>query len=154
MTKATHHLGVKVVCIFLTILTGMSSFFGIVGILFAGESGIFSDMPKSYYETPWCQNTTYSYRDTVAQFYLDGVPTEEIAELFSNDNTNFAFELYDSTGMLIAASNVPENTGTATSYTFYYSEQRMPDGTFQFYDPPAALEIIGYVADPLTAADN
>lgn len=154
MTKATHHLGVKVVCIFLTILTGMSSFFGIVGILFAGESGIFSDMPKSYYETPWCQNTTYSYCDTVAQFYLDGTPTKEIAELFSNDNTNFAFELYDSTGMLIAASNVPENTGTATSYTFYYSEQRMPDGTFQFYDPPAALEIIGYVADPLTAADN
>lgn len=43
MTKVTHNLGIKVTCIFLVMITGITAFFSIVGILFAGESGIFSD---------------------------------------------------------------------------------------------------------------
>ena len=54
MTKVTHNLGIKVICIFLVMITGITAFFSIVGILFAGESGIFSDQKKSYYDTPWC----------------------------------------------------------------------------------------------------
>ena len=114
MTKVTHNLGIKVTCIFLVMITGITAFFSIVGILFAGESGIFSDQKKSYYDTPWCENTTYSYSDNVVRWYIDGAEPEEIASIFSNGKTNFAFELYDYNGNLIITSEMPEKIGLTT----------------------------------------
>lgn len=124
MTKVTHNLGIKVTCIFLVMITGMTAFFSIVGILFAGESGIFSDQKKSYYDTPWCENTTYSYSDNVVRWYIDGAEPEEIASIFSNGKTNFAFELYDYNGNLVIKSELPEKIGLTTSYSFYYNDAR------------------------------
>ena len=82
MTKVTHNLGIKVTCIFLVMITGITAFFSIVGILFAGESGIFSDQKKSYYDTPWCENTTYSYSDNVVRWYIDGAEQKKLPASF------------------------------------------------------------------------
>ena len=154
MTKVTHNLGIKVTCIFLVMITGMTAFFSIVGILFAGESGIFSDQKKSYYDTPWCENTTYSYSDNVVRWYIDGAEPEEIASIFSNGKTNFAFELYDYNGNLVIKSELPEKIGLTTSYSFYYHEARDVNDQYIYFDNPVAYTVVGYVADPLSAPDN
>lgn len=154
MTKVTHNLGIKVTCIFLVMITGMTAFFSIVGILFAGESGIFSDQKKSYYDTPWCENTTYSYSDNVVRWYLDGAEPEEIAQIFSNGKTNFSYELYDYQGTLAAKSAKPEKIGLTTSYAFYYYEGRDAAGNYTHFDNPVAYTVVAYVADPLSAPDN
>lgn len=154
MTKVTHNLGIKVICIFLVMITGITAFFSIVGILFAGESGIFSDQKKSYYDTPWCENTTYSYSDNVVRWYVDGAGPEEIAQLFSNGKTNFAFELYDYNGSLVTKSEKPEKIGLTTSYSFYYNEALDANGEYAYFDNPVAYTVVGYVADPLSAPDN
>lgn len=154
MTKVTHNLGIKVTCIFLVMITGITAFFSIVGILFAGESGIFSDQKKSYYDTPWCENTTYSYSDNVVRWYIDGAEPEEIASIFSNGKTNFAFELYDYNGNLIITSEMPEKIGLTTSYSFYYNDARDINGEYTYFDNPVAYTVVGYVADPLSAPDN
>lgn len=154
MTKVTHNLGIKVTCIFLVMITGMTAFFSIVGILFAGESGIFSDQKKSYYDTPWCENTTYSYSDNVVRWYLDGAEPEEIANIFSNGKTNFSYELYDYNSNLIGTSEKPENIGLTTSYSFYYNEVRDINGEYTYFENPVAYTVVAYVADPLSAPDN
>lgn len=154
MTKVTHNLGVKVACIFLVIITGMIAFFSIVGILFAGESGIFSDQKKSYYDTPWCENTTYSYSDNVVRWYLDGASPDEIANIFSNGKTNFSYELYDYNRNLIAKSEKPETIGLTTSYSFYYHEVRDANGEYTYFENPVAYTVVAYVSDPLSAPDN
>lgn len=154
MTKVTHNLGVKVTCIFLVIITGMTAFFSIVGILFAGESGIFSDQKKSYYNTPWCENTTYSYSDNVVRWYLEGASPDEIANIFSNGKTNFSYELYDYNSNLVAKSEKPETIGLTTSYSFYYHEARDANGEYTYFENPVAYTVVGYVADPLSAPDN
>lgn len=154
MTKVTHNLGIKVTCIFLVMITGLTAFFSIVGILFAGESGIFSDQKKSYYDTPWCENTTYSYSDNVVRWYLDGASPEEITQLFSDGKTNFAFELYDYNGTLAVQSKKPEKIGLTTSYAFYYHEGRDAYDNYTHFDDPVAYTVVGYVADPLSAPDN
>ena len=154
MTKVTHNLGIKVTCIFLVMITGITAFFSIVGILFAGESGIFSDQKKSYYDTPWCENTTYSYSDNVVRWYIDGAEPEEIASIFSNGKTNFAFELYDYNGNLVIKSELPEKIGLTTSYSFYYNDARDISGEYTYFDNAVAYTVVGYVADPLSAPDN
>lgn len=154
MTKLTHNLGIKVICIFLALISGFGAFTSIVGILFAGESGIFSDTPKSYYETPWCENTTFAYADNVVRWYIDGASPEDLAKNFSGENTNFAFELYDPNGNLVAWSDLPEQIGMTASYSYYYNEVRNPDGTYTYYDAPVAYTVTSYVASPLSASDN
>lgn len=101
MTKFMYALWFKIACIFVVILTGLGSFLSLGGILIAGETGVFSNNPKSYYNTPLCESTTYDYAQQVIQWYQDGVDTEDIANTFSNGNTNFSFALYDMHNQLV-----------------------------------------------------
>ena len=154
MTKLTHRLGLKVLCIFLVLISGFGVFCSIVGILFAGESGIFSDVPDSYYETPWCENTTYSYADTVVRWYVDGTSPADIERYFSPDHTNFIFQLYAPNGGLVAKTEPAGEVGMTATYNLYYSEIRNADGTYTVFDTPQQFQVEASVASPLTAADN
>ena len=154
MTKLTHLLGLKVICIFLTLISAFGAFCSVVGILFAGESGIFSDVPDSYYETPWCENTTYSYADTVVRWYVDGTSPADIERYFSPDHTNFSFRLYAPNGGLVAKTEPAGDVGMTATYNLYYSEIRNADGTYTVFDTPQQFQVEASVASPLTAADN
>lgn len=154
MTKLTHLLGLKVICIFLALLSGFGAFCSIVGILFAGESGIFSDTPDSYYETPWCENTTYAYADTVVRWYVDGSSPSDLERYFSPDKTNFSFRLYSPSDGLVAKTEPEGEVGMTATYNLYYSEMRNEDGTYTVFDSPQLFQVEAAVASPLTAADN
>lgn len=154
MTKLTHSLGLKVICIFLALFSGFGAFCSVVGILFAGESGIFSDIPDSYYETPWCENTTYAYADTVVRWYIDGTSPSDLEQYFSPQETNFTFRLYSPIGGLVAQTEPIGDVGMTSTYNLYYSEIRNPDGTYTTFDSPQLFQVEASVASPLTAADN
>lgn len=154
MTKRMYALWFKIACIFVVILTGLGSFLSFAGILIAGESGIFSNSPNSYYDTPLCESTTYDYAQQVMRWYQDGIDTEDIANTFSNGKTNFSFALYDMQNQLIGQSTIPEQVGTKISYPFYVHELRNADGTYSYSENSLPFTIVCYVAEPLDAADN
>lgn len=154
MTKRMYALWFKIACIFVVILTGLGSFLSFAGILIAGESGIFSNSPNSYYDTPLCESTTYDYAQQVMRWYQDGIDTEDIANTFSNGKTNFSFALYDMQNQLIGQSTIPEQVGTKISYPFYVYELRNADGTYSYSENSLPFTIVCYVAEPLDAADN
>lgn len=154
MTKFMYALWFKIACIFVVILTGLGSFLSLGGILIAGETGVFSNNPKSYYNTPLCESTTYDYAQQVIQWYQDGVDTEDIANTFSNGNTNFSFALYDMHNQLVGQSTIPEQVGTKISYPFYFYELRNEDGSYSYFENAMQFTIVCYVAEPLQAADN
>lgn len=159
MTKRMYALWFKIACIFVVILTGIGSFLSFAGILIAGESGVFSNNPNSYYDTPLCESTTYDYAQQVIRWYQDGIDTEDIANTFSNGNTNFSFALYDMYHQLIGQSTIPEQVGTKISYPFYVHELRNTDGTHSYTESAITensmpFTVVCYVAKPLDAADN
>ena len=78
----------------------------------------------------------------MVRWYIDGAEPEEIASIFSNGKTNFAFELYDYNGNLIITSEMPEKIGLTTSYSFYYNDARDINGEYTYFDNPVALSLI------------
>lgn len=152
MTKVTHNLGFKVMALFLVVISAVLGLISVTAVILGGESGFYSNSPRSYYETPWCELTTDQYAQRVMDMYkFDPVQLEKWSE---KENTNFGYKIFDAEGNLIKQSNVPNTVGLTESYSYQIYEQYNTNDEWIEYEEPIEIELKAYVHSPLTAADN
>ncbi|WP_352400023.1 HAMP domain-containing sensor histidine kinase [Anaerotignum sp.] len=152
MTKVTHNLGFKVLALFLVVISAVSGFISVSAVILGGESGFYSDNPRSYYDTPWCDMTTNQYVQRVLEMYkYDPVQLEQ---WITSEDTNFGFEIFDDDGNKIRQGKVPEQVGLTKVYSFRVYEQYDTNGEWLSYDEPIDIQLKAYVQSPLTASDD
>lgn len=152
MTKVTHNLGFKVLALFLVVISAVSGFISVSAVILGGESGFYSDNPRSYYDTPWCELTTNQYAQRVLEMYkYDPVQLEQ---WMASEDTNFGFEIFDIDGNKIRQGKVPESVGLTKDYSFRIYEQYGTNGEWLTYDQPINIQLKAYVESPLTASDD
>ncbi|MGN0133980.1 MAG: hypothetical protein ACI4AO_04575, partial [Anaerotignum sp.] len=175
MTKLSHNLGMKVFACFLVIIMGFVALASGLGVFIAGASGFYSNQPLSYAETPYCENTTYSYAEQVMDRLNSNMALEEVAERFGADRTNFRFELFSPENKPLL-SNFDKKESPATyigeyRFSLYYDYgdgilvQEDDSSVSITFDAATATEAVAYsepllatmrcyVAEPLTVSDH
>ncbi|NCC15175.1 MAG: HAMP domain-containing histidine kinase [Clostridia bacterium] len=152
MTKVTHNLGFKVLALFLVVISGVLSLISVSAVIMGGESGFYSGNPRSYYETQWCKWITDQYADRVIDMYQYN--PDELANWTENENTNFGYEIRNTSTDEITKSNLPASAGNLENYTFSFYDEYTVDGEWIEHDEPISVELNAYVKAPLTAPDE
>ena len=150
-----YSLPVKITAAVLSVVSCLVCAAGLYTILFLHNEGLYGEDGRGYFDTLACSNKAYCKAQEVAWNYYPAYknsPKDEwtlqyYEDAFSDENTNFRFELIDQNGLLWDDSTYDgEAYGFHESYTFelYNSES----------DESSWIAVEAYVVDPLTAQDE
>ena len=131
MTKATYHLGIKILALFLAIIGFVGTVVSGLGILYCEESDFYDTTP-SYYTSSLCTNITNAVGERILlEHDHSGATLEQLQQKYGYPNTNVSFDYYDSDGALLWKGETPPSIGSVS--TLYH----LPEYGYISYSPTA-----------------